>query len=128
VSAEQLEAAIKEGYENGGRICGDFQLIEKHLLSVQKGKSQKTCNVCGEQVYTWCVGCGRVPVHVFPTVRVGGPPDRACFLKQHSEHYYGLARLDTAFLKGKTKRGWTNPTQKDIDDNAKHIKLLKQHA
>ena len=96
------------------RLCGDLTDFEQHVESRAQQNNPKPCEACGADYYTTCVLCN-APLHFFP--QRGCHTKNTCFLKYHSDAFFGLARSDSTLI-GKTKNERKEPSKKTLDKNA----------
>jgi hypothetical protein len=121
VTPKQLKIAKR--YKFKSRLCGDLTAINHHVKERQQMKHDQVCSYCGEPAYTRCMVCPEQPaLHFFPSK--GPNMGKSCFLDYHNDCCFGLARRDFPVLLGKRKSDWSPPSEKQIRENAKHIRNL----
>ena len=103
------------------RLCGDLTYFEQHVESRAKRKNSRPCEACGADSYTIFV-LFNVPLHFL--TRRGWQTKKTCFLKFHSDAFFGLSRSDSTLL-GKTKNEWKEPSKQTFDRNAGYVKSLQ---
>ena len=111
--------------KKNSRLCGCLDDLLKHIHHVKKIKCAKQCEVCGKDTYTTCSLCpGNPGVHFFPTK--GESKGQDCFVRFHSDDFFGLAKSDFTLFQGMKKRDWKPPSNRKMKQNAKHILELKK--
>ena len=103
--AEQNKPSTKYG---SARLCGNLTDFERHVEYRAQRKHPRPCEACGAGSYNIC-GLYNVPLHFFPQ-RVF-QTKKTCFIKYHSEVFFGLAQSDSTFL-GKLKINGGNQANK----------------
>ena len=68
------------------RLCGYLTHFERHVEYRAQRKNPRPCEVCGDDSYTVCGLC-HVPLHFFP--KIGFQKKKTCFLKYHSNKFFG---------------------------------------
>ena len=100
--AEQNKTSTRSG---STRLCGDLTYFEWHVESRARRKNPRLYEACGADSYTIC-GLWHVQLNFFP--QIGWQTKKTCFLKYHSDAFFGLSRSDSTLL-GKTKK-WMEGT------------------
>ena len=92
------------------RLFGDLSRLYYHVDSVKNSKSAKECDVCGLYTCTICGICG-FDIHYFP--QRGYKVDQLCFIRYHSDPYFGLRNSDCKLL-GKNSIGKHNQRHQSL--------------
>ena len=118
------------------RLCGNLDLLQLHVDSVEQGHNTKPCEACGIGT-RW--RCGMCKMHIClytksdASEEKDGKPKRkwtgTCLMKLHNDSFFGLTRGDHEDLekkgRGSTKKvAWQPPSDTRIRRNTKHIKTL----
>ena len=86
------------------RLCRYLTYFERHVEYRARRRHPRPREACGADSYTICELCN-IPFHFFPQRAL--QKNKTCFLKYHSEKFFGLAQSDSTLI-GKLKMNGRN--------------------